>query len=253
MTDDDDPTLRFGWLEAFVAVAESHDYRAAGEKLGLHPSNVQRNVEHLERWLRSILVMNGGSAELSHPTGADFLPVALEALAMLEPLSVPEEGTKDVSPRDASGKAFIDILDFECFLAVAKWMNFDEAAFRLSVSTSRVRRGVKALEGVLGIRLIVGRSLVKTAPEAEAFAVSAARIVDLIRKHRRTLSLRYDPIEQAANHIYNVADRERKSIEAMVSILEKRKRLSPDTRRSLVDARMGIRFLNRVCGSIVTE
>lgn len=74
--------FQFGWLEAFLAVAETESFTAAAEKLGYDRTNVSRNVRALERWAGQ-LFFTENVPQLTDE-GRDFKDTAEMILGLLE-------------------------------------------------------------------------------------------------------------------------------------------------------------------------
>lgn len=96
--------LRLVWLEAFVATADLRSYSLAGRRLATGQSNITRYVQSLEAWLRRPLVIGSRPVQLT-PDGVNFLPIAKQAIALLEggraklPTAVEPDKPK-ISPKD---------------------------------------------------------------------------------------------------------------------------------------------------------
>lgn len=76
--------MRLVWLEAFVEVAESRKRTAAAARLGITQGTVTKHVQHLERWLEKVLVIDGTAPARLAPDGEKFLPIAKQILDLLD-------------------------------------------------------------------------------------------------------------------------------------------------------------------------
>jgi DNA-binding transcriptional LysR family regulator len=76
--------LSLVWVEAFVEVAKSTKRTAAAAQLGITQGTITKHLHDLERWLGKLLVVDGSVPARLTTHGEEFLPVALQILALLE-------------------------------------------------------------------------------------------------------------------------------------------------------------------------
>ena len=82
-TESDSPRLID--LEAFILFAEKGTYTAVGKEIGVHPTNVSRNIEQLGEWVGGPLVTKARAPILTS-LGRQFLPDAAQALKVVSEL-----------------------------------------------------------------------------------------------------------------------------------------------------------------------
>lgn len=130
---------KLGWLEAFLCTAD-RSFVEAGRDLDLHPVNVQKRVEKLERWLRKPLVHDGGRQLCED--GERFVFVAL---GILEAVEAHRAKPAHTLPRHSS----LTLADFENFVTVAEAGSYEGASIGLNRNVTTIGNSVKALQDVL--------------------------------------------------------------------------------------------------------
>lgn len=76
-------TLRLVWIEAFIALAEHGSFTVAAGNLGVSQPSMSRYIDHLQRWLRKVVITGGESPTLT-ADGEAFLLVARQIVDQLK-------------------------------------------------------------------------------------------------------------------------------------------------------------------------
>lgn len=202
---------KLGWLEAFLCTA-NRSFVEAGRDLDLHPVNVQKRVEKLERWLRKPLVHDGGRQLCED--GEKFVFVALDILGTLEGHRAKPAHTL---PRHSS----LTLADFENFVTVAEAGSYEGASIASNRNVTTIGNSVKALEGVLGNSLISGPAGRTLTQEGDQFREAAQRIVDAYNNFRAVLPDNYDPTRGAIERLFKLSNLNRIRLAAAVHLIER--------------------------------
>lgn len=225
-----DPKL--SWLEAFAATAKHLDFQLAAEELGVGASIAQRRVEKLEVWLHRLLILDDGPLEVYAVDGVRFLEVTTRVLRDFQSFATLAGVTDLALSSRHSAMSTIRLSELESLLSLAAHRNYNAAAYGSKCSPDQVRRNVRKLEDVFGLKLVAGRSQIELTDLGRQFVVVANDTLTALLGSVADIS-GYDPIMQELAIVRRAYTSRRVELTLIISRAERKRKPS---KRHIIEA-----------------
>lgn len=223
---DGEADLRLGWLESFVASAALVDYKLAAIELGIDQTNVKRNVQSLELWLRRPLLDDDGAIEITC-YGLEFFDVATDVLRRINDVS--DKSVARIYETDLARNrtSNLHMSDMKTILHVARCKTYKRSKNNSGLSESQIRKKVAAVEHALGVKIFEGGPVMNISRAGQLVVDQFSAIVQDLEKARAVIS---DPADMNRQRIHWLRIRTELQLVKLkhgVEVLNGRKRLQP--------------------------